>query len=250
METHNGTTINWTTDYDIFKLVEGNRNPDHSHVRRIKESILSNGWFSTSMLTVSPAMRVYDGQHRLWALREIKRETGRIYRVGYLIGKDLTLKKTQISNNFVSTWKPRDYIDSYITLKKEPYVLLKEIIDEYNLTYTSVLSLMKGVATHQADIIEFRGGELKVANPLLVKQQAAWINECRKYYPYANNSNFVHAILFFWRMPEFNPDEFLKKLKAHRNLMYPVTTTNEYKKLILDLYNYRRKGVRLVVTQF
>jgi len=225
METHNGTTINWTTDYDIFKLVEGNRNPDHSHVRRIKESILSNGWFSTSMLTVSPAMRVYDGQHRLWALREI-------------------------SNNFVSTWKPRDYIDSYITLKKEPYVLLKEIIDEYNLTYTSVLSLMKGVATHQADIIEFRGGELKVANPLLVKQQAAWINECRKYYPYANNSNFVHAILFFWRMPEFNPDEFLKKLKAHRNLMYPVTTTNEYKKLILDLYNYRRKGVRLVVTQF
>jgi hypothetical protein len=237
----NGEIVYWTRNYDLFTLLKGNRPRIENHVKRLVNSILKNGWIRSSQFIVGEKMVLYDGQQRLWALKDIRNKTGETYEVGYKIDREMDLHKIQILNNYTMSWKPTAYIDSNIELGKKDYEFIKELMEQYKLPYTAVLAIITKSLIGSDVIEKFRNGEIKVNNYPEVNQQAKWIGSLKPYFHRYNSKNFVFAMTTFFSNPKFDFDEFLYKLSVNRNLLYPVTTVNEYKKLIQNLYNYHRK---------
>lgn len=238
--------IYWTENYEIFGTLSGNRSltsaPSINHIKRLKNLILSEGWRKSSILIVNHNLTVYDGQHRLQAIKEIKRETGKTYSIGYQIDDRLTLRKTQMLNSTVLPWRPEDYIDSNIKLGNKNYQFIKDLMVEYNMPYTAVLSILESV-NGSITTEMFRAGDVVINkdNEQLIWFNASCIQKIKPYFKGYNQRSFVSAMCFFLSKSKFNFPDFLSKLQINREMLYPVTTINQYKKLIQDIYNYRRR---------
>ena len=232
--------IKWTDNYDIFSLLVGNRPPNQNHIRRLKSLILKNGWRKSSLIIVNKNLTVYDGQHRLWALRQIKQETGRVYTIGYQIDNQLTLEKVQIMNDVVLPWRPTDYIDSNIKRGKSDYKFIKEVMTEFELPYTAVLALLSSVNGHISQDM-FRRGEVDIKDRDTIWYYASCLKQIKPYSRVWNMRTFVTAISSFLQHPEFNINEFIRLLSNNRDMLYPVTSISSYKMLIQKLYNHRRR---------
>ena len=58
-----------TSDFSIFKTMDGNRPPNPQHIRRLKDSMMVNGVLCNPII-VNEFGYVIDGQHRLIAAKE------------------------------------------------------------------------------------------------------------------------------------------------------------------------------------
>ena len=63
-----------------------------------------------------------------------------------------------------------------------------------------------------------------------------------KYYDGYKRSAFVSTMLGMFKKKEFNFIEFLSKLKSNPSKMQDRTSVDQYKMLIEDIYNYRRRS--------
>lgn len=249
METKNELVpgvIYWTESYEIFNTLSGNRSLSSkrsiNHIKKLKRDILADGWRKSSELLVNRNLTVYDGQHRLQALKEIKMETGKTYNIGYKVDNNLSLKKTQKLNSMVLPWVPEDYIESNIRQGNKNYQFIKDLMVEHNMPYTAVLSILESV-NGSITTKMFRDGDVVIDknNEQLIWFNASCIHKIKPYFKGYNQRSFVSAMCFFLRQSNFNFDDFLSKLQINRSMLYPVTTINQYKKLIQDVYNYRRR---------
>jgi hypothetical protein len=243
METRSNGDVFWTDNYDIFRTLPGNRSLNHNHIKRLKKLIISDGWRKSSLLIVSHNLTIYDGQHRLQALKEIKRETSKVYNVGYQIDDRLTLKKTQTLNSTVLPWKPEDYIESNVQLGNKNYEFIRSLMIEFNLPYTAVLALLESVNGNITTDM-FRSGDVIIDNDnfQLIWFNASCIQKIKPYFKGYNQRSFVNAMCFFLGKNDFNFDEFLHKLQMDRSMLYSVSTIKKYKELIQELYNHCRRG--------
>jgi len=233
-------TIYCTKDYDIFKILTGNRPPDLPHIAYVKSLILKNGWWSWELLTVSSKYVVYDGQHRIWALREIKQETGQVYEISFQIDDSITINDIRIKNSSGSKWKPSDYIYSNAKRGNKDYEFIQSIIQNFHFPATSVIALISESSQTKITLDIFRDGNIEIIDKQIVYQYACWIDSISSYFKYYKSKRFIKAMIFFFGKIDFNMVEFLHKLSMYRNMLYPVTTSDEYKKLIQDIYNYKR----------
>ena len=61
-----------TTDYSIFKKINGNRGISHSHVTKLTAAIARRNLLQLFPIIVNEKMEIVDGQHRLWAAKRLK----------------------------------------------------------------------------------------------------------------------------------------------------------------------------------
>jgi len=235
----NGEIIYWTKDYELFTILSGNRIQNVNHVKRLKSLILKNGWRKSSLLIVNKDLKIMDGQHRLWALKDLAKETGNVFEIGYVFDNSMTMKTIQTLNSAVLAWRPMDYIRSHIRLGNKNYQFIQNMIDEFPFTVTAVLSLISKF-TGEITKEKFRNGEIiiKDADKPKIWNNAVCIKRLSVYYKSYNTATFITAMAFFLDKPGFDFDKFLNKLETHRDLLYPVTTVSAYKERIQYLYNY------------
>lgn len=106
-----------TTDYGLFKRLEGNRVVDHSD--KVVVSIKSVGYVRSPIL-VNENYEVIDGQNRLMALEKLRMP------VEYIIQDGIGLKECQALNIGQKNWSNEDWINSYAEKGFKPYIELKD----------------------------------------------------------------------------------------------------------------------------
>lgn len=62
--------VHTTTDYFLFKTIEGNRNKNLMHINRLKKSMADNYLFT--VIVVNENYEIIDGQHRFDVIKELK----------------------------------------------------------------------------------------------------------------------------------------------------------------------------------
>lgn len=125
--------IHETKDYDSFKHLPGQRGIVESHVREIMKSIEENGWICDP-IRVTESMEVFDGQHRLEALRRLDMP------VEYLVIDNLTTANAvRIINNTQKKWQMLDYSKSYSDTGVDSYYLINDLMEKYNVDIYTVL---------------------------------------------------------------------------------------------------------------
>ena len=113
-----------TSNYDMFKRLEGNRNVLQTRVKKIKANMERNGYIFNPIV-VNESHEVIDGQGRLEALRLLNLP------VDFVIAENTGLAQCVALNSGTTPWKLADFIESYCEIGNENYIRTKELIDKF-----------------------------------------------------------------------------------------------------------------------
>ncbi len=130
-------TIKKTTDYDSFLKIESNREVNHIHLRRIKQSIQQRNFLHLFPILINKDKEIVDGQHRLMAARQLGLP------VYYMVDDEITKGDIAMMNSNRKSWTARDYIQYYAKEGRSEYKKLLKIITDYpKVTNTAAIKLM------------------------------------------------------------------------------------------------------------
>lgn len=229
-----------TDEYNLFRYKTGNRQVSQSIVNKIYKSIMEYGWIDSSVIIVGDKMVVCDGQHRIAALKKFFNEFGVKHKVHYIVDRKLD-DMDKIINWQIARggWSVYDYAKSWADRGNETYKLYLLFQEKYNLIHSVAQLLCQGDINDGK--LLFKKGKMVVNDWGLPKVYAGRLFELRKLFSYAMQEKFVRAIVSFWKHPEFDHNEFTHKLSLDREKLYRVTKADQYRKLIDEIYNYKRR---------
>lgn len=132
--------IKQTYNYDQFKPILGNRNVSKVKVENIVKDIEQG----LNLLPYCPIIvfakddnfMIIDGQHRFEASITTKNP------VNYVVCDELDLKQIASINSKASNWKAKDYLNCYVNIGLKDYIVLRDFIKEYRITYSTAISLL------------------------------------------------------------------------------------------------------------
>jgi hypothetical protein len=238
-----------TSDLSIFKNVNGNRIPNLQHVKRLSQSIKSNGMKCNPIL-VNEKMEVIDGQHRLMAAKDSNSFIYFIIINGYSLNEVHTLNLNQ------KNWTKKDFMDGYAKMGIDSYIKLAKFVkinDDFsftdcvalcsNLTTASSSSITQSMRGGKAMNISeiFESGTWKGKDFDLAQEWANKIRMTRPYYLNYNRSTFVGTLIGLLTNDNFDFNEFIHKLRLQPTALVDCSNRDQYKTLIESIYNWRSR---------
>jgi hypothetical protein len=233
----NQIQVHTTKDYSLFKTLNGNREVNHLHLSRLKESMKKN--YLTTIIMVNKNFEIIDGQHRYLICRELNLP------INYIISENYGLNEIQILNANMKNWTIVDYVSGYCDLGYKDYEVYRDFINEYGFTNQVALVLLSGGFISGSDesslTTKFKEGQFKIKDLDLAKKMADKIMMIEPYYSGYLRRSFIYAMIGMFKNENFEFTEFLAKLKQQPTTLQDCTNITQYKSLIEEIYNYRRR---------
>lgn len=238
-----------TNDLFIFKSINGNRTVNPMHVKRLSDSIKQHGMLCNPII-VNQNYEVIDGQHRLEAARQADSS------VYYIVVDGYDLNEVQTLNLNQKNWTKKDYMDGYAKMGIESYVKLKKFYQKNrDFAFTSCIKLCSNISSDTATISQKYRSNGKTYNKAEVFEEGTWkgkdfdlaqkwadnIRLLKEYYEDYNNSRLVICFIGLFRNEDFDFNEFMQKLRLQPNALVKCASADQYKALVEDIYNYRRR---------
>lgn len=224
--------VHTTTDYFLFKSLDGNRTKNLLHINRLKKSMSENYLFT--VIIVNEKYEIIDGQHRFEVIKELNLP------LNYIVCEGYSLREVQVLNQYSKTWNSDDYLDCYCNLGYEDYLKYAAFKDKYKLGHNEVQSLLSGLS-HKADVETFYSGNFKVKSLEQAEEYIEKIMMIEPYYSGVRRRAFIFAMISLFNNENFEFTEFLQKLKLQPTALQDCTNVTNYKILIEEIYNYRRR---------
>lgn len=225
--------VHTTKDYSIFKSIDGNRSVNQLHLRRLKNSIASNYLFT--VIIVNEKYQIIDGQHRFEVIKELG------YPLHYIICKNYGLKEVHIFNQNNKTWNADDYLEGYIRLGYENYILYKSFKLKYKLNHNETLALIYNTNSCPNIVQEFYSGRLQIKNMNDAIDKIEKILMIEPYYAGVRRRIFIYTMLGLFKNPNFSILEFIQKLQQQPTALHNCVNVRQYLILIEEIYNYKRR---------
>lgn len=224
--------VHTTTDYHLFRPIDGNRTKNALHLKRLRLSMSENYLFT--IIIVNDRYEIIDGQHRF----EIIKELG--LPLHYVICSGYGLKQVHILNQNSKTWNSDDYLEGYCDLGYDDYIRYRNFKEKYQLGHNEAMSLLLGAAA-KVDTSGFYEGAFKIKNYYEAEQTIEKILILEPYYSGVRRRGFIFTMMGLFKNPNFQYTEFIQKLKLQPTAMQDCTSIPNYKTLIEEIYNYRRR---------
>lgn len=222
-----------TKEYNLFKIIKGNRKVDNKHVNHLIESMKEEYYLSP--IQVNEKMEIIDGQHRYTACRALKLP------VYYYVAKGAGLKAIQTLNSNSKDWKTEDYLESWIEQGVKDYVIYKQFKDAYGFAHRINLALLVGTLGNEELDTKFKTGEFKVKDIQKATEVAAKLTAVEPFYKGFKRRNFAYAIIRCLKNKNYNHDTFLHKLEYQQRKMVDCSNVEQYLELIEEIYNYKSR---------
>lgn len=222
-----------TKDYSKFKLLEGNRDLNQTHLKNLEASILKNNMLDQNPMKVNEIYEVIDGQHRLKVA-----EKNDLY-IYYIITRGAKLPEVQLLNT-TKSWTVMDFLESNIKLGNNDYSILKEFMREYDLPLSASMSLLTGSTARPRDLItHFKDGKFQIVSLNRAVAIAKIIGQIK---PYCvgdvwKNRDFINALLF--TLKKVPVKKFLEKLPKSKNKFMRRVNYRDYLIQFDDFINFR-----------
>jgi hypothetical protein len=230
----NNNIVKTTTDYGMFKVVDGNRNLNLTHLRKLEESIKQNYLFT--VILVNERFEIIDGQHRFNVIKKLGLP------LNYTIVNNYGLSQVQILNQNSRVWNMLDYEDGYCKMGVKEYQIFKEFRLKYKFTITTTLTMFLGNLGSTGNMTElFKSGNLKIKNYQECILNAERILLLKPLFENCQDRSFVYSMLTLFRNKNFNFEEFYHKLQLNPTKLVRCVDKEAYIALIEEIYNYRRR---------
>jgi hypothetical protein len=227
--------VHTTTDYSLFKSIDGNRNKNLLHINRLKKSMSENYLFT--IITVNEKYEIIDGQHRFEIIKELNLP------LNYVICEGYGLNEVHVLNANAKTWNSDDYLEAYCKLGYNDYILYRTFKQRYGFGTRENISILSGgnIYVKTDHMKEFFKGNFKVSNYSESCNIAENIEILSNYYDGYKRRAFVFAMISLFKNKNFNFNEFVQKLKLQQNALIDCVSSNQYISLIEEIYNFRRR---------
>ena len=232
----NNIQVHTTSDYSLFKILNGNRIVNQLHLTRLKESMRKN--HLTTIIMVNEKFEIIDGQHRFLISQELELP------INYIISKNYGLNEVQILNANMKNWQTSDYVSGYCDLGYKDYIIYRDFVNDYGFQSQVSILLLSGEMEGGNEVSassKFKSGDFKVKNLEEAKKKAEKIMMIEPYYKGYFRRSFIIALLAMFKNENFEFTEFIAKLKQQPTTLQDCTNTAQYKILIEEIYNYRRR---------
>lgn len=224
--------VHTTTDYGLFKSIDGNRNLNLLHLNRLRKSMQERALFT--IITVNERYEIIDGQHRF----EVSKELG--LPVHYVMCEGYGLNEVHIINATSKVWDADDYLEGYIKLNKPAYIQYAKFKNHYEFSHNSCMTILAG-GYNGAYYKQFYDGLFEIKNYKAAVEFAERVMLVAPYYAGFKRRHFIDALLQLVRKPQFEFMEFLNKLRLNPSSLTDCNTVSQYITLIEEIYNYRRR---------
>lgn len=199
----NRNEILTTTNYDLFKFVEGNRPTVIS--TKMKQSMQAVGWIASSPLICNQKHEVLDGQHRLLVAMEL----------GIPVYYSVEVTKNRVHDNQIITtlnknqkmWRLQDWIHHFAENGLKSHRIIRDFEEKHRLGISNSIILCLGGSSNSGMIRT--GKELKL-NPNR-ESVAQYIHKCNALF-FHRSSKFVAAVtILFDRASQTHIDKLFSK---------------------------------------
>lgn len=232
--------IQSTKDYDKFLFLEGNRVLSEKHVERLMQSMTEDQCLSP--IQVNEKMEVVDGNHRLNALRRLKKP------VYYYIVKGAGLHTVQRLNSYTKNWTNDDYLQSFVDAGYKDYIQYTGFKDMYRFGNSVNLLLLTGNVNRSEEETKFKSGGFKVKDIDKAVEYAMALEKMEKYVSWYKERSFAYAIIKAYKTKGFDYDKFLHKCSYQSRKLVKCANTEQYLEMIEEIYNHQsRKGDKLLL---
>lgn len=224
--------VHTTTDYFLFKPIDGNRNKNVLHLKRLKQSMEQNYLFT--VIIVNENYEIIDGQHRFEIIRELELP------LNYIVCEGYGLNEVHVLNANSKNWAFDDYLNGYCNLGYKDYIIYRDFKNKYGYQHQICQRLLYGQSNGDTSKV-FQAGKFKVNHFSEAVKYAEMIPLVKPYYTGYTRQGFVLALLTVLKNPNFSFNEFLRKLEIQPTSLKDCAKVQGYIALIEDIYNYHRK---------
>lgn len=235
------TQIQKTKDYSIFKKMEGNRNLDRYHLKKLTDAIKKDNQLNVHPIIVNRDFYVIDGQHRLEAAKSLGVE------IFYIQSETVTDLHVIHGNVNQKSFEVDNYIDYFAIKEKNPvYIELKAMLKSTGLKPKAFLTLILGVVS--INILEFlKTGKFQFPskeNPKKIMDFyldfLTYVKDKRlKPISMFTNHNFTRALRWLFNTSGFDASVFFKKLDLRWFDLKPQRAAEEWYTLLISIYNFK-----------
>ena len=159
--------------------------------------------------------------------------------LNYIVLEGYGLDEVHILNQNAKVWNADDYMNGYCELGYLDYLRYREFKTKYALGHNETATLLSGSTSKQLVDI-FYTGCFKIKDYDKAVTIIEKILMLEPYYSGVRRRAFIYAMVSLLSNPAFEFTEFLQKLKLQPTVMQDCTTSQNYKILIEEVYNYRR----------
>ncbi len=233
--------IEKTKEYDIFKILPGNRSLIKSHIKKLKESIEKSNFLNLHPIVINENYEIIDGQHRL----EVAKQLG--IDIFYILSTNVTDDHLVTSNVNQKSWETENYIDFFACkYQNSTYIELKKMMTRSRLKPKALLSLLLGIVS--PNILEFlKTGKFKFPtndNTKLILdfycEFLAYVDDKHiKPASMFTNQNFTKALRWLYKTSGFESSILFKKLDLKWFDLKPQRTADDWYKLLISIYNFK-----------
>jgi len=230
-----------TKNYDLFKILNGNRDVNLLHVERLKQSFAKHYLFNP--ILVNNNFEIIDGQHRFSAAKSLGLPI-------YFIITTYGLKETQIFNTNSKNWKKEDYLDCYCKSGNSNYITFRSFMNEFpDFTITGIETILSNLygGSKQTTLLgkhaqarTFENGEFKVYDINYSYEIIYKIIDYKQYYSNYSQTLFVRTLTQLFKNNNYNHSKMLTKLSIPNKFkLEPQTNGEAYLTLLENIYNYK-----------
>jgi len=221
-----------SSDYDLFKTIDGNRNLNVLHVERLKRSMDDD--YLVSPIVVNENYEIIDGQHRFEAAKELGNPIYFIVCPGY------GLPEVQRLNLVFRAWTVDDFLDGYVNLGKTDYINVRVFKERHSMSSTKLAIILLCKDQRDDDVVaDFKRGTYKIKSEQWADEFLSALEVFRKYFYDYRTTNFVKAFRLLYECPKYKHDVMVKKLAYQSGLFEKRTTIQQYAMLLTEIYNAR-----------
>lgn len=237
--------IRKTSDYELFKGLDGNRYVIDRRKDKIKKSISEIGYLLNPII-VNEKMEIIDGQGRFKALSELGMP---IY---YIVQEGVGLEHCRYLNMYNEKWTVMDFIKSYSKTIPD-YTRLESLVCDYHMFGFGELfcALYNGIGYCNGgygDLI--RSGNFKASEEMFQNARRC-LDYVNGFLPYINfkrgnkqNINLSKALMFCFFVDEIDKNILYRQFKNYsnvRNLIKNASNQKEALDCVGNVYNYNAR---------
>lgn len=236
-----------STDYGMFRMIEGNRQLNELKIKRIIRDIQHGidvlKYYPITVIEKNGRLEIHDGQHRFFISKKLKKPVHYI-----LMKEERELSDIAKINSNVEKWSVKDYINCYIQLGNKNYGLLQKFLDDYGFSPTVSIKLLStgspgteaGLSTNH----DFQRGHFEAK----YYDKAIEFGEiCKKFsaFPYWGDRGFVIAIHRVLQAGKITMDEMVEKFERHPDMLKKQSSFKEY---LFNLEMIMNKGKQIRIS--
>lgn len=223
--------IKETRDYNIFKLIKGNRTPKEKDVVSLLELIKSSN--VVDPICVNEKMEIIDGQHRLLVCKRL----GIV--IPYYISPGANMATVHAVNSHRKNWSSGTYAESYCSLGKEEYKIYTQFRERYKIAHEAAMLMLTGQYTDTKVDSKFCKGELKITSLKKATDIADNLMKVGQFYKGYLRRSFIFAFVHCYRTEGFDFNRLYTKMGYLSRKMVDCPNTKMYIDMLEEIYNYK-----------